>query len=80
MAAKPARFTCMQQLMSSSSRVVRPARADTPVSVTRQHWLMLIEVSRARAGSGSAPSMEEGRCADIIPGCGAPIFSSASRI
>ena len=61
MAAKPARFTCMQQLMSSSSRVVKPARADTPASVTRQHWLMLIEVSQASAGCGSAPCMDEGR-------------------
>ena len=36
-AAKPARLTWMQQLMSNSSSVVKPARADTPASVTRQH-------------------------------------------
>ena len=41
---------------------------------------MLMEVNHARAGSGSAPCMEEGRWAEIMPGVGAPMLSSASRI
>ena len=61
-AAKPARLTCVQQLMSRSSSVVRPARAEMPASVTRQHWLMLRQVSHARAGSGSASCTEDGLC------------------